>query len=355
MATPSIHIEKTLFGTEGSANVDLYILTNSKGMVVKIMTRGATITELKVPDKYGNFDDVVLGFNTLKEYINQQVPYFGAIVGRVGNRIAKGRFTLNGVTYTLATNNGVNHLHGGLKGFDKVNWQATEIPTNNACAVKFTYFSPDGEEGYPGNCKTEVTYVLTNDNTLELNYTVTVDKDCPVNITNHTYFNLAGPEHGSILSHKLTIYAAHYTPVDTTLIPTGELKAVSGTPMDFTQSHTIGERIKLIGGDPVGYDHNYVLNKTSELSLAAYVHEATSGRTLEVYTTEPGVQFYSGNFLDSTLTGKKGVVYKQYGGFCLETQHFPDTVNHSNFPSNVLKADQTYHSKTLFKFSASNE
>jgi aldose 1-epimerase len=354
MATPlTAHVEKTAFGLDGSSLVDLYQLTNTHGMVVKIMTRGATITELQAPDKNGDLDNITLGFDTLKEYTTQQVPYFGAIVGRVGNRIAKGHFTLNGVSYTLATNNGVNHLHGGLIGFDKVNWSATEVPESNGCAVRFSYLSKDGEEGYPGNCRTDVTYVLTNDNTLELTYAVTVDKDCPINVTNHTYFNLAGPEHGSILGHEILINADHYTPVDSTLIPTGELKAVTGTAMDFTSSHAIGERIKAVGGDPIGYDHNYVLNKTSGLSLAARVHESTSGRTMEVYTTEPGVQFYSGNFLDSTLTGKKAVVYKQYGGFCLETQHFPDTVNHSNFPTNVLKAGQTYHSQTIFKFSAS--
>jgi aldose 1-epimerase len=274
-------------------------------------------------------------------------------VGRVGNRIAKGKFTLNGVTYQLATNNGPNHLHGGLKGFDKVVWSAEEVPTEDGVAVKFTYVSPDGEEGYPGNCKVEALYTLTDQNELRLDYTVTADKDTPVNVTNHSYWNLAGAENGGILNHLMLINADRYTPVDDTLIPSGELKPVASTPMDFRVPHEIGERIKQVGGSPVGYDHNYVLNGGGgKLELVARVHEPTSGRIMEIFSTEPGVQFYSGNFLDGTLKGKKNVVYNQYHGFCLETQHFPDSVNHPNFPSYVLKAGATYRSTTVHKFSA---
>jgi aldose 1-epimerase len=352
MASPqSTSVKKSIFGTDGNTQVDLYELTNSHGMTVKIMTRGATITEIKTPDKAGKLSNVTLGFDTFKDYLNPQNPYFGAIVGRVGNRIAKGKFTLNGNTYSLATNNGVNHLHGGIKGFDKVIWNADVIPSSEGASVKFSYLSKDGEEGYPGNCTVSVTYTLTNNNSLVLSYDVSVDKDCPVNVTNHTYFNLSGAEHGSILNHAILINADNFTPVDDTLIPTGKIKSVKSTPMDFSSSHAIGDNLKAVGGNPVGYDHNYVLNKQSSFSLAATVHDPASGRKMEVYTTEPGVQFYTGNFLDGTLTGKNGVVYKQYAAFCLETQHYPDTVNQPNFPSNVLKAGQSYHSKTVFKFS----
>ena len=352
MASPqSTSVKKSIFGTDGNTQVDLYELTNSHGMTVKIMTRGATITEIKTPDKAGKLSNVTLGFDTFKDYLNPQNPYFGAIVGRVGNRIAKGKFTVNGNTYSLATNNGVNHLHGGIKGFDKVIWNADVIPSAEGASVKFSYLSKDGEEGYPGNCNVTVTYTLTTTNSLVISYDVSVDKDCPVNVTNHTYFNLSGAEHGSILNHAIQINADNFTPVDDTLIPTGEIKSVKSTPMDFTSSHKIGDNLKAVGGNPVGYDHNYVLNKQTSFSLAATVHDPVSGRTMEVYTTEPGVQFYTGNFLDGTLTGKNGVVYKQYAAFCLETQHFPDTVNQPNFPTNVLKAGQNYHSKTVFKFS----
>ncbi len=350
-STQSPSVEKSIFGLDGNTPVELYHLTNTQGMSVKIMTRGATITEIQTPDRMGKLNNVTLGFDTFKEYLNTQNPYFGAVVGRVGNRIAKGKFTLNGKTYSLATNNGVNHLHGGLKGFDKVIWTADIIPSSEGASVKFSYLSKDGEEGYPGNCTVSVTYTLTNNNSLVLSYDVSVDKDCPVNVTNHTYFNLSGAEHGSILNHAILINADNFTPVDDTLIPTGKIKSVKSTPMDFSSSHAIGDNLKAVGGNPVGYDHNYVLNKQSSFSLAATVHDPASGRKMEVYTTEPGVQFYTGNFLDGTLTGKNGVVYKQYAAFCLETQHYPDTVNQPNFPSNVLKAGQSYHSKTVFKFS----
>jgi aldose 1-epimerase len=345
-------IEKLPFGTVDGRAVDQYVLANAHGVTVKIMTRGATITSINVPDRQGNLDDIVLGFDDLKGY-SPTVPYFGAIVGRVGNRIAKGRFTLDGKTYQLAINNGPNHLHGGNKGFDKVIWDAEEVPAQNGSAVKFSYLSKDGEEGYPGNCRVEVTYTLGDDDSLRLDYFVTTDADTPVNVTNHSYFNLDGPENGNILDELVMINADRYTPVDSTLIPTGELAPVEGTPMDFRQPTAIGARVLEVGDNPKGYDHNYVVNGGGgKLTLVARVIGPKSGRIMEEYSTEPGVQFYSGNFLDGTLVGKKGVAYKQYWGFCLETQHFPDSVNQPNFPSYVLKAGDTYRSTTVFKFSA---
>jgi aldose 1-epimerase len=339
-------------GTVDAKDVDLYVLTNANGMVAKVMNYGATLTELDTPDRNGKFDDVVLGFENLGGYL-QKEPYFGAVVGRVGNRIAKGRFTLNGTTYQLATNDGPNHLHGGIKGFDKVVWDARVVSEGKNPAVEFAYRSRDGEEGYPGNCTVKVTYALSDSNELSLSYVVTTDMDTPVNVTNHSYFNLAGAENGGVLDHVLQINADRYTPVDATLIPTGELKAVAGTPMDFRQPTRIGERIAQAGGSPVGYDHNYVLNSGGgSLALAATVFEPKSGRVMDVLTTEPGVQFYSGNFLDGTLTGKKGVIYRQYAALALETQHFPDSVNQPGFPSYVLKAGQTYASQTVLRFSA---
>jgi aldose 1-epimerase len=346
-------IEKLPFGHLDGKEVDLYVLTNANGMVVKITNYGATITELDTPDRNGKFDDVVLGFDTLDGYL-QKEPYFGAIVGRVGNRIAKGRFTLNGTTYQLATNDGPNHLHGGNKGFDKVVWDGRRGASGGGSpSVEFTYVSHDGEEGYPGNCTVKVTYSLSDANELSIGYVVTTDKDTPVNVTNHSYFNLGGAENGGILDHVLQINADRFTPVDSTLIPTGELKAVAGTPMDFRQPTRIGEHIMEVGGKPIGYDHNYVLNGGGgALAPVATVYDPKSGRVMDIASTEPGVQFYSGNFLDGTLTGKKGVVYKQYWALALETQHFPDSVNQPNFPSYVLKAGQTYTSRTVLRFSA---
>jgi aldose 1-epimerase len=344
-------VEKLPFGHAGGKPVDLYVLTDSEGMVAKIMTYGATVTELDTPDRIGRMDDVVLGFDTLDGYLGKE-PFFGAIVGRVGNRIARGRFTLDGHAYQLATNDGPNHLHGGIKGFDKVVWDAEVVP-GNAPSVRFTYLSKDGEEGYPGNCRVAVVYSITNSNELRIDYTVTTDADTPVNVTNHSYFNLGGPEKGDILGHVLTLNADRFTPVDATLIPTGELAPVEGTPMDFRLPTAIGEHIKEVGGNPVGYDHNYVVNGGGgRLALVASVYEPKSGRAMEVSSTEPGVQFYSGNFLDGTITGKKGVVYRQYWGLALETQHFPDSVNHPNFPSYVLKAGDTYRSTTIYRFAA---
>jgi aldose 1-epimerase len=295
-------------------------------------------------------DDVVLGFPTLDGYLGKE-PYFGAIVGRVGNRIAKGRFTLGGKTYQLATNDGPNHLHGGNRGFDKVVWDAQAVP-GDAPSVRFSYLSKDGEEGYPGNCQVTVVYTIANSNELRLDYTVTTDKDTPVNVTNHSYFNLGGPEKGDILGHVLTLNADKYTVVDSTLIPTGELRPVEGTPMDFRLPTPIGARIKEVGGSPVGYDHNFVINGGGgRLGLVATVFEPKSGRVMEVSSTEPGVQFYSGNFLDGTITGKKDVTYRQYWGLALETQHFPDAINQPNFQTDVLKAGDTYRSTTIYRFS----
>ncbi len=345
--------KKLSFGqTPEGTPVDLYVLANSQGMTAKIMTYGAIVTELHTPDRDGKLNDVVLGFDNLDGYLKGH-PYFGAIVGRVANRIAKGKFTLNGVNYTLATNNYPNALHGGLKGFDKVVWSAECVPAKDGQALKLTYLSKDGEEGYPGNLKVVVVYTLTEHNELQVDYTATTDKDTPLNLSNHSYFNLGGAENGGILDHQLTLNADRFTPVDATLIPTGELKPVAGTVMDFRTAHAIGERIKQVGGDPIGYDHNYVLNGGGrQLDFVARVTEPKSGRVLEIYSTEPGVQFYSGNFLDGTLTGKKGALYKQYHGFCLETQHFPDSINQPKFPNTVLKPGHAYTQTTIMRFTA---
>jgi len=347
-------ITKDAFGTapDGQA-VDIYTLSNAKGAQARIMTYGGVVQSLSVPDKHGNFADVVLGYDNLDGYLDKKTPYFGALIGRYGNRIGGAKFTLEGQTYTLATNNGPNSLHGGLKGFDKVVWTAAPSLSVDGPVLTLTYLSKDGEEGFPGNLQVKAVYTLTEDNALKLEYTATTDKDTPLNISNHSYFNLGGAENGGIVDHALTLNADKFTPVDATLIPTGELKPVAGTVMDFRAPHTIGERLKQVGGDPIGYDHNYVLNGGGKhLDFVARVNEPTSGRIMELYSTEPGVQFYSGNFLDGTITGKKGAVYKQYHGFCLETQHFPDSINHPNFPNTVLKPGQAYTQTTIFKFSA---
>jgi aldose 1-epimerase len=346
-------VTRTSFGkTRDGRAVEIYTLTNAHGAEMRVITYGGIITSLKVPDRAGHFDDIVLGFDTLDGYLKDP-PYFGAIVGRYGNRIAKGQFTLDGKTYKLATNNGPNHLHGGVKGFDKVLWNAVPGDTADGVSVTLTRTSPDGEEGYPGNLQATVRYTLTDKNELAIDYRATTDKATPVNLTQHSYFNLAA-DSGDILGHELTIHGSRYTPVDDTLIPTGELAPVQGTPFDFQQAAAIGARI---GADNVqlkngrGYDHNWVLNRTGAgLQPAARLVDPKSGRTLEVATTEPGLQFYSGNFLDGSITGKGGRVYKHRTGLCLETQHFPDSPNHPSFPSAILQPGQTYSSKTVFTF-----
>lgn len=343
-------LEHKPFGkTEDGTAVELFTLTNKHGMMVKIMTYGALVTEIHVPDRNGKVDDVVLGFDNLDAYLKGH-PYFGAIIGRVANRIAKGKFTLDGKEYTLAVNNGPNSLHGGKKGFDKVVWKPAAIKVADGSGISFWYTSKDSEEGYPGTLTVGVTYTLTNDNELKIDYTATTDRSTPVNLTNHSYFNLAGTKGVNIHGHELEIMANQYTPTDDTLIPTGDLKDVHGTPLDFTKPTAIGARIDELKGEPGGYDHNFVLTKSAQLRLAARVHEPTTGRVMEMYTTEPGVQFYSGNFLDGTLTGKKGVVYKKHFGFCLEAQHYPDSVNKPNFPSVILRPGETYKQTTVYKF-----
>jgi aldose 1-epimerase len=333
--------------------MDIFTLTNKNGVSTKITNYGGIVMSLNVPDKAGQFGDVVLGFDTVEEYL-QPHPYFGALIGRYGNRIANGKFTLEGKNYTLAQNNGPNSLHGGLKGFDKVIWDAKPLDTRDGPALELTYLSKDGEEGYPGNLLVKVIYTLTHDDALRIDYTATSDGTTVINLTHHSYFNLAGAGNGDILDHDLLLNAAHFTPVNETLIPTGEIRPVAGTPFDFTRPTRIGLRInqddeQLKFG--LGYDHNWVLNNTDgSLALAARASEPSSGRVMEVWTTEPGIQFYSGNFLDGSNIGKGGKVYQHRYGFCLETQHFPDSPNQPNFPSTVLKAGQTYTSTTVYKF-----
>jgi len=346
-------IKKQAFGTVSEGRVDLYTMRNSRGMEVRAMNYGGIIVSLRVPDRKGVPADVVLGFDTLDGYLNNK-PYFGAIIGRYGNRIANGKFTLNGLECHLARNNGANSLHGGLRGFDKVFWHGEQAENNQGIGTVFTYTSKDGEEGYPGNLKAKVTYTLTDQNELQIEYEATTDKATPVNLTNHSYFNLAGEGNGDILKHELMLNADRFTLVGSTLIPTGELRSVAGTPFDFTKPTAIGARVDANNEQLAiahGYDHNFVLTrKGSGLELAGRVHEPQSGRVLELYTTEPGVQFYTGNFLDGTITGKHGHVYNKHAALCLETQHFPDSPNHSNFPSTILKPGQTYHSRTVYKF-----
>jgi aldose 1-epimerase len=349
---PSISSEP--FGTlPDGTEVELFTLTNAGGMQAKITNYGGIITHLFVPDNTGELGDVVLGYDNLDDYVKQN-PYFGAIIGRYGNRIAKGKFTLNGEDYTLAINNGENHLHGGLIGFDKVVWSAAASTTDNAAVLELQYSSADMEEGYPGKLDVLVTYSLTNDNELVMNYKAMTDKPTVCNLTNHSYFNLKDGGASSILDHVLQINAVHYTPVDEGLIPLGIFATVEDTPFDFLQPTAIGARIDQddeqlkLGG---GYDHNYVLNEPAwELRLACTVAEESTGRFMEVFTTEPGVQFYSGNFLDGSITGKNGAVYQQRHGFCLETQHFPDSPNQPNFPSVVLEPGDTYNTTTIYKF-----
>lgn len=349
-------IEQNAFGkTMEGQEVSLFTLQNVLGMKATLTNYGATVISLYAPDQNGNFDDVVLGFPTLDGYLKEH-PFFGGIIGRYGNRIAKGRFNLDGVAYQLAANNGENHLHGGVKGFHKVVWSAAPVTQDSAVGVKFSYVSKDGEEGYPGNLSCNVTYWLTNKNELKIEYHATTDKATPVNLTHHGYFNLAGQGKGDILAHQLEIFADHFTPVDQGLIPTGALRPVEGTPLDFRQPHAIGERI--INNDEqlkfgLGYDHNWVLNNsTGALAMAARVSEPATGRVMEVWTTEPGLQFYSGNFLDGTLTGKGARIYHHRSGFCLEAQHFPDSPNQPDFPRTILRPGESYSTVTIYRFAA---
>lgn len=340
-------IQQADWGESDGKKVYLYTLTNKNGAQVKISNYGGTITSWVMPDSKGNKSSIVLGFNELKGYLAHP-PYFGATVGRYGNRIAKGRFTLNGKTYKLAVNNNSNALHGGLKGFDKVVWDAAPL-ADNTPSLTLNYLSKDGEEGYPGNLKTSVKFTLSDDNELKIEYDAETDKATPVNLTNHSYFNLTGDVNNTILNHSLMIDADRYTPVDTSLIPTGELKSVKGTPFDFTTPHKIGERIDQVKG---GYDHNFVLNKKgTNLDKVAEVTDSISGRKLEVYTTQPGLQFYSGNFLDGTLKTDDGKPIMQHAALCLETQHFPDSPNEPSFPSTILKPGEKYHTETMYKVS----
>ncbi len=348
-------VKKEAFGTtpDGKA-VDLYTLTNTHGVEVRVMTYGAAVVSIKTPDKKGNFADITLGFDSLAGYLGKN-PYFGAVVGRYGNRIGDAKFTLDGKEYTLAKNNGPNALHGGLKGFDKVVWQAHSLQSGDEVGVALKYTSADGEEGYPGTVQVTVTYTLNDKNECKIDYRATTDKDTPINLTNHTYFNLAGEGSGSILNEVLTLNADHFTPVDSTLIPTGKIESVKGTPLDFTKPTAIGARINdhfeqlVLGG---GYDHNFVIDRQGPgLVLAARAYDPTSGRVLELDTTQPGVQFYTGNFLDG-VHGRSGHVYNKRDAFCLETQHYPDSPNKPNFPSSILKPGQTYHEVTVWRFSS---
>jgi len=346
-------IRRTPFGKSPEGKlIELFTLRNATGAEVRITNYGGIVTHLFVPDHSGQFGDVVLGYDTLDGYLKNN-PYFGCLVGRFGNRIAGGRFTLDGQTYTLACNNGPNHLHGGLKGFDKVLWTARPLDSEVDPSLELCYLSPDGEEGYPGNLNVTAIYTLTNDNALRLSFTATTDEATIVNLTHHSYFNLACA--GNILDHEVMITADRFTPVNENLIPTGEVAPVRGTPLDFTTAHKIGDRInasheQLQRGQ--GYDHNFVINNsTGQLAKVAEVFEPLSGRVLELLTTEPATQFYSGNFLDGSITGKGGQIYAQRSGFCLEPQHFPDSPNQPNFPPVTLRPGQEYRSTMVYKFS----
>lgn len=339
--------ENRLIGKVDNKEVHLYTLTNKNGVSVRIMNYGGYVTNIMVPDKNGEMGDVVLGFDSLPGYLQQGNPFMGCLVGRYANRIANGQFKLDGKTYDLAKNNNGNSLHGGLKGFDKQVWDVT--PGSSDSSLTLSYTSKDMEEGYPGTLKTEVTYTLTSDNSLKIDYKATTDKPTPVNLTNHTYFNLSAGKDSTILDHEIMLNAKQYTAVNDKLIPTGKNPAVAGTPMDFTTAKKIGKDISKVPG---GYDHNWVLNKDSgQLALIGNVYHAASGRYMEIYTTQPGIQFYTGNFLNGSLVGKNGTSYPKNAGFCLETQHFPDSPNQPGFPNTILKPGETYSQTTIYKFS----
>lgn len=340
-------ITKASFGTVDGKEVDLYTLTNSKGNQIKVTTYGGTMTSWTGPDKNGKKSSILVGFDSLAPYL-QQPPYFGALIGRYGNRIANGKFKLDNIEYTLATNNGKNHLHGGDKGFDKVVWDASVV-NDSTPTLLLSYISKDGEEGYPGTLKVNVRYTLTNDDELEIEYNAETDKPTIVNLTQHNYYNLTGDVSNTINDHKLMIKADAYTPVDSTLIPTGKIEPVKGTPFDFTTAEKIGARIDQVKG---GYDHNWVLNRQdNSVQLVAVLSDSISGRKLEVYTEEPGLQFYSGNFLDGKFSTPAGMAIKLHSALCLETQHFPDSPNEPSFPSTVLRPGEKYHTITKYKLS----
>ena len=338
--------------TPEGERVHLFRLANNRGMEVKIIDYGGIVTALTVPDRFGKIGDVVLGHDALEGYLNRS-RYFGALIGRYANRIANGRFSLNSTTYSLAHNNGPNHLHGGMKGFDKVVWKVKAVRAPNVVGLELNYLSRDGEEGYPGSLAVSVIYLLNEENELRIEYFASTDKETIVNLTNHSYFNLAGT--GTVLDHELMLNADAFTPISDSLIPTGEIRSVTGTPMDFTRPIPIGARIQdeydqlqMAGG----YDHNFVLGRNGQsLTKAARLYEPSSGRALEVFTTQPGMQFYSGNFLDGSIVGKGGTVYRKHSGCCFETQHFPDSPNHPSFPSTILKPGDHYQHRTVFKFS----
>ncbi|MBD1395677.1 galactose mutarotase [Pontibacter sp. JH31] len=343
----SMEIEKQPFGTAPDGQeLHLYTLSNASGMTVKITNYGAIVTSIQTPDRAGNMGEIALGFDSVDGYVPND-PHFGGIVGRYANRIAKGKFTLDGRTYTLATNNAPNHLHGGITGFDRVVWQAEEVPAENA--IRLTYLSRDGEEGYPGNLKAVVTYTLTDDNGLKIDYEATTDKATPVNLTNHSYFNLSAGKEKDILNHVVMINADRFTATDETLIPTGELKSVEGTPYDFTSPTRVGDRIENLQG--YGYDLNYVVrNEGKNLIHAATVADPGTGRVMEVYTTQPGIQFYTAYHLNGTLTGHSNTTYNRYAGLCLEAQHFPDSPNQESFPSSIIRPGEKYSETTVYKF-----
>lgn len=348
-AEKEANVKTEPYGTlPDGGKVTQYTLKNANGLSVSIINYGGILTEVNVPDRNGKAANVTLGFDSLEGYLGPD-PYFGALVGRYGNRIAKGQFTLDGKTYKLATNNGVNHLHGGKVGFNDRMWQAEPTTADGSPALKLTYVSENGEEGYPGELTSEVTYSLTDENELKIEYKATTTAATPINLTNHAYWNLAGERSGTILDHVLTLHCDEYLPVDDTLIPTGELKSVKDTPMDFTSPHKIGERIAHTGGDPVGYDHCYVVNgDAGKLRPAAKVVDEKSGRVMEVSTTEPGIQFYSGNFLDGSEANGG---YPKHGGMCLEAQVFPNSPNTPSFPNSILRPGETYRQTTVHKFS----
>jgi len=349
-------MKKQPFGkTADGQPVDLYTLTNKAGMQATITNFGGIVVSLTAPDRNGKLDDVVLGYDQLDGYLTNKA-FFGALIGRYGNRIAHGEFKLGGTTYNVPKNDGQNSLHGGNAGFNKRLWTAKDVSGPHGQALELTYLSKDGEEGYPGNLSVKVVYTLTDSNELKIDYSATTDKETVLNLTNHSYFNLAGQGNGDILEHQLTLVADRFTPVDATLIPTGELRPVKGAPFDFTKPMAIGSRIhqddeQLKFGK--GYDHNWVLNSggKSGVTLAAEAYDPKSGRVLQILTDQPGIQFYTGNFLDGSIAGKGGKVYNHRSAFCLETQHFPDSPNHPSFPTTTLKPGQHYHTVTIFKFS----